>query len=169
MLKNNASFQLNRGKNDSVDNKVSQPAEKKAFTFSTFGIRKQPREATKEEKKKDSPEKSQGGQPRRYFPFSKQQEEKKVASESESEEIDMQPLAVDDIMSQTIDDDLLSERSSVIERENEMRRKKNTGQQIQQVLTNIQSQTSKRKQFRKEPIKAAPPQAQNNKQQKSKP
>ena len=42
----------------------------------------------------------------------------------------MQPLAIDDIMSQPIDDDLLSERSSIIEMENEMRRKKNTGQQI---------------------------------------
>ena len=56
MLKNNASFQLNRGKNDSVDNKNSQPAEKKAFTFSTFGIRKQPREAPKEEKYKGKKE-----------------------------------------------------------------------------------------------------------------
>ncbi len=58
MLKNKASFQLNRSKNDSDDNKNSQPAAKKSFTFSTNGIRKQPSKALKEEKKKDSPEKS---------------------------------------------------------------------------------------------------------------
>jgi hypothetical protein len=71
MQKNNASFQLNRNKNDSVDDVGNKPVEKKAFTFSTFGIRRQPREPSKEEKKEASPGKSSDEQPRRYFPFSK--------------------------------------------------------------------------------------------------
>lgn len=60
MLKNNASFQLNRSKKDpAVDVGNNKPAEKKAFTFNTIGIRKQTKEKPKEEKKVESSDSSQ--------------------------------------------------------------------------------------------------------------
>lgn len=66
-------------------------------------------------------------------------EENKENSDSDSRSIDTKPLAVDDFMSQPYDDDLLSERSSLIDKENEMRRNKQTDKQIQHVHENIQS------------------------------
>ena len=105
----NTSFKLNNSKDD---NQIGsgKPFDKKAFTFSTAGLRKiKPNEEVVKVQlgpiKRPSDifrPQSKDQEPHRYFPLNASREEAKIISEesSESAPINTKPLAVDDIMGQ---------------------------------------------------------------------